>query len=81
MPRDFNEHLHQNEKNEALGYVRTLIDQARLDGRDEEVAHLEKILKLLNTKKYGLVWEEHAELVEEEMKQGYLFSLKTRPEK
>lgn len=68
MPRDFNERPHQNEKNEALGYVRTLIDQARLDGRNEEVAHLEKILKLLNTKKYGLVWEEHAELVEEEMK-------------
>lgn len=67
MPRDFNERPHQNEKNEALGYVRTLIDQARLDGRNEEVAHL-KILKLLNTKKYGLVWEEHAELVEEEMK-------------
>jgi adenine-specific DNA-methyltransferase len=68
MPKDFNERPHQNEKNEALGYVRTLIDQARLDGRNEEVAHLEKILKLLNTKKYGLVWEEHAELVEEEMK-------------
>ena len=48
MPRDFNERPHQNEKNEALGYVRTLIDQARLDGRNEEVAHLEKILKLLN---------------------------------
>ena len=68
MPKDFNERPHQNEKNEALGYLRTLIDQARLDGRNEDVANLDKIMKLLNTKKYGLVWEEHAELVEEEMK-------------
>ena len=30
MPRDFNERPHQNEKNEALGYVRTLIDQVRI---------------------------------------------------
>ncbi|MEG3310246.1 site-specific DNA-methyltransferase [Streptococcus sp. SS-4456] len=68
MPKDFNELPHQNEKNEALDYVRDLIDQARIDGRNEDVVQLDKIIKLLNRKKYGLVWEEHAELVEEEMK-------------
>ncbi|MGU7934801.1 site-specific DNA-methyltransferase [Streptococcus suis] len=68
MPKDFNELPHQNEKNEALDYVRVLIDQARIDGRNEDVVQLDKIIKLLNRKKYGLVWEEHAELVEEEMK-------------
>ncbi|MBY4961746.1 site-specific DNA-methyltransferase [Streptococcus suis] len=68
MPKDFNELPRQNEKNEALDYVRDLIDQARIDGRNEDVVQLDKIIKLLNRKKYGLVWEEHAELVEEEMK-------------
>lgn len=68
MPKDFNELPRQNEKNEALDYVRALIDQARIDGRNEDVVQLDKIIKLLNRKKYGLVWEEHAELVEEEMK-------------
>ncbi|MGQ7461734.1 site-specific DNA-methyltransferase [Streptococcus suis] len=68
MPKDFNELPNQNEKNEALDYVRALIDQARIDGRNEDVVQLDKIIKLLNRKKYGLVWEEHAELVEEEMK-------------
>ncbi|NQP21008.1 site-specific DNA-methyltransferase [Streptococcus suis] len=68
MPKDFNELPRQNEKNEALDYVRNLIDQARIDGRNEDVVQLDKIIKLLNRKKYGLVWEEHAELVEEEMK-------------
>ncbi|HEL2025453.1 TPA: site-specific DNA-methyltransferase [Streptococcus suis] len=68
MPKGFNELPRQNEKNEALDYVRALIDQARIDGRNEDVVQLDKIIKLLNRKKYGLVWEEHAELVEEEMK-------------
>ncbi|HEM4416364.1 TPA: site-specific DNA-methyltransferase [Streptococcus suis] len=68
MPKDFNELPRQNEKNEALDYVKALIDQARIDGRNEDVVQLDKIIKLLNRKKYGLVWEEHAELVEEEMK-------------
>ncbi|MEI4371087.1 site-specific DNA-methyltransferase, partial [Streptococcus suis] len=68
MLKDFNELPRQNEKNEALDYVRDLIDQARIDGRNEDVVQLDKIIKLLNRKKYGLVWEEHAELVEEEMK-------------
>ena len=37
-------------------------------GRNDDVDKLEKLVRLLNTKKYGLVWEEHTELVEEEMK-------------
>ena len=42
--------------------------QAREDNRNEDIEKLEELVRLLHTKKYGLVWEEHAEIVEEEMK-------------
>lgn len=45
-----------------------MLKQAREDRRSEDVDKLENLARLLNTKKYGLVWEEHAEWVEEEMK-------------
>lgn len=68
MPRDFNERPRKNEKDGAITYVQELLKRAREDRRNEDVDKLENLVRLLNTKKYGLVWEEHAELVEEEMK-------------
>lgn len=68
MPATFNERPHQNEKAETLAYVRTLMEQARKDSKHEDLPKLEKIIELIDSKRYGLVWEEHAELVEEEMK-------------
>lgn len=64
----FNERPHQSEKEEALDYIRTLMEQARRDSKLEDIPKLEKLLELVDSKRYGLVWEEHAELVEEEMK-------------
>ena len=68
MPATFNERPHQNEKTEALAYVRQLMEQARKESNHEELPKLEKLLELIDSKRYGLVWEEHAEMVEEEMK-------------
>jgi type III restriction-modification system ecoPI, modification subunit len=64
----FNERPHQSEKEEALVYIRTLMEQARRDSKLEDIPKLEKLLELVDSKRYGLVWEDHAELVEEEMK-------------
>lgn len=66
----FTERPHENEKKRALDYVEKLLEEARLDptSRSEDIAELTEIHRLLNNKKYGLVWEEHAEKVEEEMK-------------
>ncbi|MEY8434806.1 site-specific DNA-methyltransferase [Streptococcus hyointestinalis] len=68
MSKDFIERPRKNEKDRAITYVQELLKQAREDRRNEDVDKLENLIRLLNTKKYGLVWEEHAELVEEEMK-------------
>ena len=67
-PEKFNERPHQSEKKEALDYIRTLMEQARRDSKFEDIPKLEKLIELVDSKRYGLVWEEHAELVEEEMK-------------
>lgn len=68
MSQNFIERPHKNEKESAIAYVQELLKQAREDRRNDDVDNLENLIRLLNTKKYGLVWEEHAELVEEEMK-------------
>lgn len=68
MSKDFIERPRKNEKDGAIAYVQELLKLAREDRRDEDVHKLENLIRLINTKKYGLVWEEHAELVEEEMK-------------
>ncbi|RZI48126.1 site-specific DNA-methyltransferase [Lactococcus kimchii] len=69
MPKiPFDDRPHKNEKQESIDFVKSLIEQARTDARDSDIPKLEKLIQLLNSKKYGLVWEEHAELVEEEMK-------------
>lgn len=64
----FNERPHQSEKKEALDYIRTLMEQARRDSKLEDIPKLEKLIELVDSKRYGLVWEEHAERVNEEMK-------------
>lgn len=68
MSQDFIERPHKNEKEGAIAYVQELLKQAREDRRSEDVDKLGNLVRLLNTKKYGLVWEEHAEWVNEEMK-------------
>ncbi|QGX46964.1 site-specific DNA-methyltransferase [Streptococcus equinus] len=68
MPSTFNERPHQNEKEEALEYISKLIDEARKNSDNEAIPKLENLLRLVNGKRYGLVWEEHAELVDEKMK-------------
>lgn len=68
MPAMFNECPDQNERAEALAYVRTLMEQARKESKHEDLPKLEKLIALIDSKRYGLVWEEHVELVEEEMK-------------
>lgn len=68
MPSTFNERPRQNEKAEAMAYVRQLLNEARQSSNHEAIPKLEQLIQLIDGKRYGLVWEEHAELVEEEMK-------------
>lgn len=68
MPSTFNERPHQNEKAEAMAYVHQLLNEARQSSNYEAIPKLEQLIQLIDGKRYGLVWEEHAELVEEEMK-------------
>ena len=44
------------------------MEQARKDSKLEDIPKLEKLIELVDSKRYGLVWEEHAEWVDEEMK-------------
>lgn len=68
MTKDFQERPRKNKKDGAIQYVKQLLEQALEEQRNEDVKKLEELICLLQTKKYGLVWEEHAEIVEEEMK-------------
>lgn len=65
---NFCERPRHNEKIDSIDYVKSLIEKARVESRENDIPKLEKLIRLLNSKKYGLVWEEHAEKVEEEMK-------------
>jgi len=64
----FEDRPQKNEKADSIAYINQLIEQARHENRREDILKLENIIRILNTTKYGLVWEEHAEKVEEEMK-------------
>lgn len=72
MTKDFMERPRKNKKDGAIQYVKQLLEQALEEHRNEDVNKLEELICLLQTKKYGLVWEEHAEIVEEEMKRKIL---------
>ncbi|MBS9334837.1 site-specific DNA-methyltransferase [Fructobacillus sp. M1-13] len=63
----FIERRHINEKEEAIAYVKELIKKAQKESRESDIHKLEKLIQIIDTKKYGLVWEEHSEKVEEEM--------------
>lgn len=66
----FIERPHENEKSRALTYVSKLLEDAinSKEDRTEDIKELEDIQKLLSRKKYGLVWEQHAEQFEADMK-------------
>lgn len=64
----FIERPYENEKNKAIKYVRGLLDQAKLDNKKFDVDELAEVLRLLHSKRYGLVWEQHAEKVREKLK-------------
>lgn len=68
MPNNFIERPRKNEKDDAVQYVKRLLESARTENRNKDIEKLEEVIRLLHTKKYGLVWEEHSEIVEEEMK-------------
>lgn len=67
---DFNERPYENEKDKAITYIKGLLDQARLNNdvkAKKDINELEEILRLLDSKRYGLVWEQHAEKVEDNL--------------
>ena len=65
---DFIGRPYENEKNKAIKYVKQLLDKASVDNKQSDKEELAEILRLLDSKRYGLVWEQHAEKVEELMK-------------
>ena len=67
-PLEFEERSKANERLRALNYVQKLIENSRLENNAQDIEQLIEIKRLLNMKKYGLVWEEHVEDVEEIMK-------------
>ncbi len=67
---EFIERVDENDREESLIYIASILEKLQKDREknDEEINQLKKIQKLLKSKKYGLVWEEHLENVEEDMK-------------
>lgn len=70
MNDNFIERPHKNEKEKAVKYVSGLIKSAKEKNQTTDVLQLEEVLRLLNTKKYGLVWEKHNEKIEEEIRKN-----------
>jgi adenine-specific DNA-methyltransferase len=64
----FNDRPHVNEKKDSIAFVKSLIEQARSKSNMGDIPKLEKIVELLASKRYGLVWERHVEKVDEAMK-------------
>lgn len=65
---NFNDRPQKNERENSIVYVRSLINQAYKNGDSKDIPKLENLIRLLEVKKYGLVWEKHTEKVEEKMK-------------
>lgn len=65
---EFVERPYENEKNRAIKYVKQLLDKASLDNKQSDRDEFAEILRLLDSKRYGLVWEQHAEKVREKLK-------------
>ncbi|WP_368883898.1 site-specific DNA-methyltransferase [Staphylococcus haemolyticus] len=68
MSSEFIERPFKNEKDEAIKYISNLLNKAKNKNELYDAQNLEEVLRLLNSKKYGLVWEEHKEKVEEKLK-------------
>lgn len=71
MEKNFNERRNENERNNALVYINHLLDVAQLDkqnDRQNDITQLLEVQRLLEQKKYGIIWEEHIEKVDENMK-------------
>lgn len=58
---------YKNQKNDSIEYIKGLINDFNKNGKYEDVEKLEKVMRLIKSKKYGLVWEEHPENVELQM--------------
>ena len=58
-PLEFEERSKANERLRALNYVQKLIENSRLENNAQDIEQLIEIKRLLNMKKYGLVWEEN----------------------
>lgn len=65
---NFNDRPQKNERENSIVYVRSLINQAYKNGDSKDIPKLENLIRLLEAKKYGLVWEKHTEKVQEKMK-------------
>ncbi len=65
--KNFNERPHVNEKENSIQFIKELINKAQLTNNIEEQLKLEEVLRLVNTKKYGIVWEPHIEKEEKKM--------------
>lgn len=58
----------RNEKNRALAFLKKLMLEFASKKRTEDVENLQEVMRLLQEKRYGIVWEEHAEDVDVQMK-------------
>ena len=67
MHDNFIERQEKNEKDEAIKYVKNLIENAKKDGQTEDIFRIQEVIKNPNTKKNGLRLEPHTEKVEVEM--------------
>lgn len=64
---NFNERPYENEKKQAIAYIESLLEDAK-SKNSKDVDKLQEVLRLMNSKKYGLVWEHHAEKVRQNLK-------------
>ena len=71
MPATFNECPDQNERAEALAYVRTLMEQARKESKHEDLPKLEKIIELIkkifDMKESGILTDEEFNIKKQEL--------------
>lgn len=67
MSNEFVERPFENEKQEAIYTINEIL-MSKVDLLDStDIEKIKKIKRLVESKRYGLVWEEHAELVDKKM--------------
>lgn len=62
---NFNERPKKSEKKLLTDFLNSLIKN---DQNEDNIAKYERLIKILNEKKYGIVWEEHIEEITKEIK-------------